>query len=443
MEAIETRQHIGRKRASSGEPTGASPLKRTTSLIEEEPFNKDTTPELVDFPEPSVLELLVPAKTQQTYEARPSAVQKIFPPQTPSKPKLPKRPIPAPVTMATQTTPGTIGVHPDKFDGSPLRAEKFLADCKIYLDCNKHLYTDDASKILLFVSLCEKGAEGFALAQYRKGRGNLGNFNDFKDAFKKHFISTDSEDQARIQIQNVKQTGKVADYITHFKLLKDQAKITEEQALRIPFLRGLKENIYKQLVKKFPFPKTLNDMMEACTEIEQSQNMIRDLRDGVWIPPNSKPAKDPYAMDVDNLQINRGQLQRPSMNKQQLMDEGRCFKCGEKGHRAAQCIKEEGGYQPRYQQSYRGRRGQQNYRGRGGYQNPRGGFCKVLKVHASIPERRSPEPHMGDPQPPDRQNLRLCSRCAYTHISNSISLITSPFIYIFLYTHPWPLYTTI
>lgn len=43
--------------------------------------------------------------------------------------------------------------------------------------------------------------------------------------------------------------------------------------------------------------------------------------------------RDPNAMDVDRLQINKLSTQE----KEKYFKEGRCFNCGNRGHRAAEC----------------------------------------------------------------------------------------------------------
>lgn len=378
-EEIQTQQYIGRKRAPSTDAPGASPLKRTTSDLPEIPQGEIT--ETSEIPQEEIAETsgflqepptptaFVTENTPGIFTPTPTITRQLPPPPPPQQQSKPI------VTMATQTTTGPIGVIPDRFDGNPQKAEKFVADCEIYLASNSNLYSSDERKILFFIPLCEKGAEAFALSYYRKGAGHMGSYDDFIKAFKRHFISTASEDQARIDITNIKQTGKVSAYIEKFNLLKEQAKITEEQALRIPFVRGLNEKVFERLMQKNPLPETLDDMQKECRNIEKTQTIIRDIREGIWKHSSNKPAKDPEAMDVDQLQINR--LQRPSMSRQELMNRGLCFECGKPGHRAAQCPetdnhpKQQQGYRPNYQ----GRGGRGNYQGfRGGYSGGRGTY---------------------------------------------------------------------
>lgn len=234
LDEIQIQQYSGRKQAPSGEPAGASPLKRTISGIPDEGTTQNPSDITGIIETIRNLPLLgeTPETTAQTITRTSTPVQ------TPQKP-LPPPPKKAQPTLAMSTTntivKGPIGTMPKGFKGEPARAEKFWTDSEIYLRANRHIYTDDEGKILYFIPLCEEKAETFTLIWYKKAATST--FADFEKAFKAQFYTTDTENMARLKFQKIAQQEDkpVASYNQRFSQIADQAGITEEGALTIPY----------------------------------------------------------------------------------------------------------------------------------------------------------------------------------------------------------------
>ena len=116
--------------------------------------------------------------------------------------------------------------------------------------------------------------------------------------------------------------------------------------------RGLRRGITLKIYDKTPMPQTLDEWQEAArTEVLRQGQINADLgpnpfprRDGQRGPQCPQGGgyhpRDPSLATVP-MDLSMGRLggNLSDADKKKLMDEGRCFYCKEKGHRANRCPK--------------------------------------------------------------------------------------------------------
>lgn len=275
---------------------------------------------------------------------------------------------------------------PKPFDGNPAKLESFLLDADIYLTCNDKLYSTDVKKILWALSyFSEKEAKRWKM-QYITGlkeeadekyNGSIQwpSWKEFIELLKKEFKNYISVDSAFDQLCNLKQKGGINDHITTFKLLISRAGITQEAVIIDFFKRSLNRNLAEKIVT-LGQPKTLQDWYEKAREMEGAyrrwQGQISVKRSDPFKEISSKPEKDPYAMDVDAVDIESEdeELEVNALSpekRKEFQSKGACFKCGGKGHIAKNCstrrfFQKSGGFQ---------KTGNFNNYQRGGSQSPK------------------------------------------------------------------------
>ena len=117
------------------------------------------------------------------------------------------------------------------------------------------------------------------------------------------------------------------------------------------YRRGLRRGIALKIYDKTPMPQTLDEWQEAArTEVLRQAQINADLgpnpfprREGPRNPQRQQGGyrpRDPSLATVP-MDLSMGRLggNLTDADKKKLMDEGRCFYCKEKGHRATRCPK--------------------------------------------------------------------------------------------------------
>jgi hypothetical protein len=140
-----------------------------------------------------------------------------------------------------------------------------------------------------------------------------------------------------------KKTESIDEHIAKFKMLATESKIDMMNPLTIKlFKETLPWGLTLQLMKLETPLKTIADWYKWVAELDHKHAKIN--RAVEWTRGNSRkertpqrkfyfPQKerDPNTMDVDRLTIDE---------RNQLLKEGRCFKCKNTGHRANKCPEE-------------------------------------------------------------------------------------------------------
>ncbi|EPQ49790.1 hypothetical protein GLOTRDRAFT_134605 [Gloeophyllum trabeum ATCC 11539] len=214
---------------------------------------------------------------------------------------------------------------------------------------NKHIYDTDEKKITFFISFLKEGTAGpWAEAEMTKAFTNdqgFGTWEAFTTRFLNAFTEADTAGDARAKLRVLRQTATADEYIAEFRMLTARCGITEDVSLIEYFQEGLQNKLVEKVYGMEHMPKTIDEWYEATSRFDNQYRRARAVINrykgvgqtrNLVTPRYTPPTKDPNAMDVDRLSTSK---------REKYMKEGRCFTCGQTGHRAAD-HKQDKGRQP-------------------------------------------------------------------------------------------------
>jgi Domain of unknown function (DUF4939) len=258
------------------------------------------------------------------------------------------------LTMA-QPVNGSKELNPNKpepFDGNRDNFKKFLQNVEVYMDVNHETYNNDLRKIAFVLSFMASGSAATWKAQFieeayeRPAPANpndwLGTYTQFRKDLMEAFSMFDSVGDALDELRSMRKTKNklIDEHIAKFKMLATESKINTTNPLTIElFKETLPWGLTLQLMKLETPLKTINDWYEWAAELDHRHAKINRAVEqtrgtgGKDKTPQKKyyfprRERDPNAMDVDRLTIEE---------RNQLLKEGKCFKCWRTGHRANKC----------------------------------------------------------------------------------------------------------
>jgi hypothetical protein len=245
---------------------------------------------------------------------------------------------------------------PKPFDSNRENFKKFLQNVEVYMDVNHETYNNDLRKIAFILSFMATGSvvtwkaqfieEAYARPTPANSNDWLGTYVQFRKDLLEAFSMFDSVGDALDELRSLRKTKNelINEHIAKFKMLAAESKIDTTNPLTIKlFKETLPWGLMLQLIKLETPLKTINDWYEWAAELDHRHAKINRAVEQTWGTggKDKTPQKkyyfpqwewDPNAMDVDRLTIEE---------RNQLMKEGRCFKCRNTGHWANECPEEE------------------------------------------------------------------------------------------------------
>jgi hypothetical protein len=235
---------------------------------------------------------------------------------------------------------------PPDFSGNRDETTKFVRLITLYLDVNSEIYDTDTRKIAFALSFMKEGTAAAWMEDTitfahelnpATGRANgYGTWNQFLDHFEEAFNPIDSTGTALHKLHALKQGNDLSEYISTFKQLCNRAEIHSFNTQKDYFIHRLKPALLSKLCNSGDIPIKMEAMYKKVIAIKNAYQLLLSHRNAASDSRNRsnnrgpKPRftprrNDPDAMDIDRLS---------EADKKAYMKEGRCFKCGEKGHRA-------------------------------------------------------------------------------------------------------------
>ena len=264
--------------------------------------------------------------------------------------------------LRQQSKPKVHVKEPDVFTGKGEAARNFLLEIDLYMRANAHQYADDRDKVILLLSYCKEGTA----ASWREHIHNTATledkyptFDDLKANFIRSFITTDDKGEAMRQLQELKQTGSLDDYIQKFLMLISRAQITDFEASKSYFVKGLGKTMLDKISWQSTLPTDMPGWYALVRQLDQTHRYIQSLRGGhsaSYSKAQGSAASADVPMEIDALRLSKEDRER-------FFREGRCFQCGKEGHISKDCPTKRG--QPRNPQTGRFQRQDQ----RGGQQS--------------------------------------------------------------------------
>ena len=250
--------------------------------------------------------------------------------------------------------PKEIGTKPNPFNGDRKQTTNFLTMCKGYLDLNDTVYTNDKSKIYFILFLCTEGPAlawatefmntAITIVPPAQAAPGIGTFDDFITAFEKEFSDIDPTTSAISELNHLRQTGTLAEYITAFRPIVARSKITTFAVLRNYFLKGLNGGLHRSIAAAPTQPTTMAALYQLAESINNAYLEFREIRG-----QNQKVDGGLGKKAQSNKSEARGGQTRLAKltddERTRLAKEGRCFRCRNKGHRAFECPNKQGNSQ--------------------------------------------------------------------------------------------------
>jgi hypothetical protein len=248
---------------------------------------------------------------------------------------------------------------PSDFNGDRKGIQKFMLNCRSYLQTNQHVYDTDESKVSFILSFMDDGEAGKWKENYllsildATGSLKFPKIEDFMTTLLKAFKPANQERNATHQIDTLRQGKKTAEeVITEFRLLSNQAGYTMTTSSDHNHLIGklqkvLNTNLVRRILLLDDIPTTIDDWADKAIQIDSNyrhaQETLEILNEEKKYSKSSKTntakttysnnwrkkkeERDPDAMDVDAMTAGK---------RAYLMKKGACFICEEPGHRASE-----------------------------------------------------------------------------------------------------------
>jgi hypothetical protein len=274
---------------------------------------------------------------------KPEAFPGISPPESSNKGKQ-KETIPV-TSMTTEANPSKRGEiklsPPEVFKGDRTNFPQWLNDIRLYLLLNCHIYDDDHKKIAFTLSYMKGGIAGEWKNTYlidnvlQDGSWKPMTFITFTEQLKAAFSPVDQAGDGTHQLQTLQQgKGSADEYIAKFKVAAAKSEIKDFNALKTYFEKGLNDRLADKVYALENLPQNMDGWYTTTARLDnhwrRRQNNLRIQR---GLPPlptasTSTTTSQGVPMDIDALKLEK---------KKQLLREGKCFICEQKGHRSREC----------------------------------------------------------------------------------------------------------
>ncbi|QRW01195.1 Retrotransposon-derived protein PEG10 [Ceratobasidium sp. AG-Ba] len=233
---------------------------------------------------------------------------------------------------------GARAKKPEAFNGKRgQEAEIFLMKMEIYFNDYGTAFNNNRKMATFLTNMGEGEAAKWAKPLLRKildeePHEYLANWNALKNAFLLAFSDPMKKERAIQNIHKLQQTGSAQHYVTALRTLMQELDWDEHAFIDV-FKKGLKNNVQQELLKATITQDTstfsLEKWMEVSIRIDDLLFTGRSLRD------NSSSGNQDKKFQPRTTQAKVGIV--PSEVIQKRREEGRCIKCGRRGHRMREC----------------------------------------------------------------------------------------------------------
>ena len=158
----------------------------------------------------------------------------------------------------------------------------------------------------------------------------LTSYSEMKKAMKQALGDIDERKTAAQELQKLRQTRSVREYITKFQQITSRLD-WDDEAMADKFLEGLKPKIQELLIYFPEEPKNLEELFGRAQKIDREHWNRQEQ--GFRFRTNTINRRNPIRRDRD------GDIQMigAKVDLEKAKKEGLCFKCGKPGHQAKRC----------------------------------------------------------------------------------------------------------
>src|SRR5580704_10594823 len=267
-------------------------------------------------------------------------------------------------STGTPTVHKSLVAPPAKFDGKKENYENFLRQLRLYVLGNATLLPDDTSKVITALSFFEGGyattwATAVTDAALSHDPPKWEMWKVFLEGMEEQFGKSTKQNDAITEIENLYQKGMTAEeYWIHLKALVIRGKIDIDKDwkfLKRIITTRMNKPLIRQVYAAETIPTDFNEWEKKTTAYDRAwrecnaileahgQKTAEKPKKPTWVPPAAtKPAtSENVPMDVDKKNTTPQSQPRKffarltDVERAQFMQEGRCFRCRELGHRSS------------------------------------------------------------------------------------------------------------
>src|SRR5712672_335943 len=214
-----------------------------------------------------------PISTVPSRSSTPAPSSSLVPP-----PLATSRPtaVPRPLTTMSTAPPKLMGSPPESFDGSGHKAESFWSSLETYYFLNQDVFQTDSKHVASALTHFKLGTPAGEWARDRQQTAlalqhpDFGSWDDFRSAFKAHFIPVESKMSSTQTMHSLRQQNCpfhewYQEWITHANCSR-----ANEQTKIFTFCRNIHPSLHVKLLGVSPIPTTLSRLAKLAKEFDQS-----------------------------------------------------------------------------------------------------------------------------------------------------------------------------
>jgi hypothetical protein len=235
----------------------------------------------------------------------------------------------------------------EHYDGMSRPLRSWLTEAELHME-NKGVDGDEA--MIRFIGGHLKGRawnwfEPFMREKKEKDQEDwsdrtkrvFSSYKELRKAMTQVFGDIDERKTAARDLQRLRQTTSVRNYITEFQMITANLE-WDDEALEDKFMEGLKQNIRDALIFFPTNPKNLEELFERAQKIDREQWTGRNNHE--WSRIRSKGSYPRNRNDQPRIRYDQQGdvvMTGAKVNLEEAKKEGACFRCGMKGHYSRNC----------------------------------------------------------------------------------------------------------
>ena len=182
--------------------------------------------------------------------------------------------------------------------------------------------------------------EGTALLWFLsclESRRTFANWAELKESLSATFGPLDEEEDDRLNLFALTQTGSLDDYIQDFSRLSLNVTALDEHSRALLFVRGLTDGLRADAMREHP--RTLSEAIRAARTARRNAVLTRP-RGSVGSSRNRRALDTADNVASTEQQISSQRFKRQKLTDEErakLMREGRCFRFRSAGHLSKNC----------------------------------------------------------------------------------------------------------